>query len=238
MLWALLPLKSFVNAKQRLSGVLSPQQRQHFFHFMVEDVLEVLANHAGIDKLVIVSDDPGAELLAEHYGVDYWPEESLPGSGLNAVVAGFARTVAQRGVDSLLVVHGDLPLLSGAQLDQLIAAHGLAPAVTIAPDRHQQGSNCLLCSPPTVIDFHYGENSLQKHRQASESRGVTMLELALPGIACDIDSPEDLLVLLESPQAGKKSIRYLQETGIAERLQSMSIGQETLEPGFKRDETL
>lgn len=224
MVWALLPLKDFVNAKQRLSGVLSPHERRHFFHSMVEDVLAVLAHHEGIEKTVIVSDDPSAELLAEHYGVDFWPESSLAGSGLNAVVTAFARQIQQLGVDSLLVVHGDLPLLTGEQLDRLLASHSSSPGVTLAPDRHLLGSNCLLCSPPAVIDFHYGENSFQLHRQACERSDVVFSECLLDGVSCDVDNPEDILVLLQKSATDKKSVRYLKETGIAERLQAMSIG--------------
>jgi 2-phospho-L-lactate guanylyltransferase len=205
---------------------------------MVEDVLQVLAAHSAIDKVVVVSDDPAAELLAEHYQVDYWPEQSLPGSGLNAVVTAFAKAAQLRGVASLLVVHGDLPLLSAGQIDSLLASHAPAPAVTVAPDRHQQGTNCLLCSPPTVIDFFYGDNSLQKHRRACRDSGATWSQLMLDGIACDIDNPEDLLVLLAQQQTGKKSIRYLHETGIAARLQAMSIGSNALEPFVDRDDTL
>lgn len=236
MVWALLPLKDFVNAKQRLSGVLSPQERRHFFHSMVEDVLAVLARHEGIEKTVIVSDDPSAELLAEHYGVDFWSETSLPGRGLNDVVTAFARQIEQQGVDSLLVVHGDLPLLSAEQIDTLLASHPSSPAVTLAPDRHLQGSNCLLCSPPAVIDFHYGENSFQLHRQACERSAVAFSECLLDGVSCDVDNPEDLLVLLEKSAADIKSVRYLKEMGIAQRLQAMSIGDGSAALKIDRDE--
>lgn len=238
MVWALLPLKDFVNAKQRLSGVLSPQERRHFFHCMVEDVLDVLAVHEAIEETVIVSDDPSAELLAEHYGVKFWPEQSLPGNGLNAVVTGLASELQQRGVEDLLVVHGDLPLLDAGQINTLLAGHKPAPSVTVAPDRHHRGSNCLLCSPPAVIDFHYGENSFYKHQQACENRGAMFSEVKLDGIGCDIDNPEDLLVLLERAGAEKKSIRYLQQMGIAERLQAMSIGGNVGQSACERDKTL
>jgi len=77
MVWAILPLKDFVDAKQRLSGVLTDHERRHLFHAMVEDVLDVLAGHPALEQTVIVSDDPGAESLAERYGVMVWSEMSL-----------------------------------------------------------------------------------------------------------------------------------------------------------------
>jgi len=237
MLWALLPLKDFTDAKQRLSGVLSPHERRHLFHLMVEDVLDVLANHELIDKTVIVSDEPAAKLLAEHYAVEFWPEQSLAVKGLNGTVTAVARRLQQQGVDSLLVVHGDLPLISSQQITDLIAAQASAPGVTVVADRHHLGTNCMLCSPPAVIDFHYGDNSYHKHRQASQNAGVNFSEIALDGIACDIDNPEDLMVLLARAATGKKSIGYLQEMGIADRLRSMSIGHADAGSEVERDGT-
>ena len=67
-MWAILPLKDFVSAKQRLSGVLSASERRRLFHAMVEDVLSALSHAETIDSIVIVSDDPAASLLAERYG--------------------------------------------------------------------------------------------------------------------------------------------------------------------------
>ena len=226
MLWALLPLKDFVNAKQRLAGVLAPHERRRLFQAMVDDVLTVLSAHPAIDQTLIVSDDHSAELLAEHYGVAYWSEDRVKGSGLNAVVSNTAEQLQSQGVENLLVVHGDLPLLDGQALDQLIAAHQKLskPAITIAPDRHQQGSNCMICSPPQAISFHYGEGSLQKHCEQAESSGVASQALLLDGISCDVDEPADIQVLLsEGKGQSKRSLDYLYVSGIAQRLMAMMI---------------
>ena len=67
-LWALIPVKDFVNAKQRLSGVLSPSERRGLSQAMVEDMLVCLGHVPGIDGILLVSDDPGAGLLAYRYG--------------------------------------------------------------------------------------------------------------------------------------------------------------------------
>ena len=236
MLWALLPLKDFVNAKQRLAGVLAPHERRRLFQAMVDDVLTVLAQHPDIDNTVIVSDDPSAELLAEHYGVSYWPESAVQGSDLNSVVSNTAALFETQGVDSLLVVHGDLPLLCGKELSHLIAAHQALdkPAISIAPDRHQQGTNCLLSSPPQVITFHYGEGSLIKHCAHAKQAGAVVSVEQLAGIGCDIDLPDDIMALLRksSPEVKKRSLDYLYNSGIAQRLSAMMLesplGQNTL----------
>jgi 2-phospho-L-lactate guanylyltransferase len=233
MVWALLPLKDFVDAKQRLSGVLAPHERRRLFQAMVEDVLTVLSQHHAIDQTLIISDDPSASLLADRYNVEHLEESTLQARGLNGVIEAGAAYLAGRGIDSVMTVHGDLPLISTEELQQLIDSHmrlldGEECAVTIAPDNHGTGSNVLLCTPPQVISFHYGENSFQKHGAEAARRGVTLNVETLPGLACDIDNPADLNELLETHQTLKHSFRYLQDSGIAERLSAMAIGGQTI----------
>ena len=227
MVWVVLPLKDFVNAKQRLSGVLAPHERRRLFHAMVEDVLDVLSQHPLIEQTVIVSDDPSAAMLAEHYQVEYLEESRLNAKGLNDVVTAAAKVLAEeRGVEDILIVHGDLPLISEHELQRLIMTHQMSekPAISIAPDTHKQGSNCMLCSPPQVIQFHYGENSFQKHSDEAKQRDITVNVVPQPGLACDIDNPADLDALLVSNSVRKHSFRYLEDSGIADRLRAMAIG--------------
>ena len=164
MVYAILPLKDFVNAKQRLAGVLAPHERRGFFQAMVEDVLDVLSQHELIEQVVVLSDDPSAALLAERYQVQHWSEKSLNAKGLNGVISAAAKKLAGQGINDLMIVHGDLPLISHEDIRQLVELHQLSskPAVTISPDTAEQGTNCMLCSPPAVIKFYYGENSLLK----------------------------------------------------------------------------
>ena len=86
MALALVPLKDLVQAKTRLAGLLRPSERRALAQAMVEDVLTVLTDHPDIEQVTLVSDDPGANLLASNYGVDCWPEYSLGARGLNAVI--------------------------------------------------------------------------------------------------------------------------------------------------------
>jgi FO synthase len=230
MVWALLPLKDFVNAKQRLSGVLAAHERRHLFHVMVEDVLEVLANHPAIEQTLIVSDDPSAQLLADRYGVLCWPEAVLGSdgsspAGLSAVVDAAAQKLQQQGVESMLVVHGDLPLLTADEIQQLINRHKslVSPALTIAPDTVNDGSNCVLVTPPNAIEFCYGKGSFARHIEAAQARSVATASLKLAGASCDIDKPADLIKLITRAEKNGHTLRYLQESGIDKRLQSMMI---------------
>jgi 2-phospho-L-lactate guanylyltransferase len=222
MVWAVLPLKNFDHAKVRLSPVLSPAERACLFQAMVEDVLAELAEHPAIEQTVVVSEDPRAEMLAAQYGVAYWSETSLNARGLIAVVQAAAEKLQSLKVDTMLVVHGDLPLLCGGELFGLIAQHqsASAPVVTIAPDFSATGTNCMLCSPPCAIPFHYGEESFSKHCQQASVSDVGVNIGLYDSIGLDVDSPEDLLNFLQQAPQEKLSMRYLQTSGIAERLSS------------------
>lgn len=234
MVYAVLPLKDFVNAKQRLAGVLAPHERRGFFQAMVEDVLDVLSQHELIEHVVILSDDPSAALLAERYQVQHWSEKSLNAAGLNGVITAAAKKLAEQGVSDLMVVHGDLPLINHQEIQQLVEAHQLSvqPAVTISPDTAMQGTNCMLCSPPAVINFYYGENSLLKHSEEAKRCNITANVVSQPGLSCDMDNPADIEVLLASEQTLKHSFRYLIDNGIAGRLSAMSIGDITIAPAI------
>ena len=80
---------------------------------MVEDVLSVLADHPLLATVTLVSDDPGAHLLAGEYGIRYWSERELGCKGLNAVIAAASERILKESDETLLVLHGDIPLLTG-----------------------------------------------------------------------------------------------------------------------------
>ena len=120
MAQALLPLKDLVQAKSRLAGLLRPSERRALAQAMVEDVLAVLSGHKGIKRVTLVSDDPGAGLLATKYDIDYWDESSLCCSGLNPIVQEASTRLLAGGDEPLLVLHGDLPLLTAADISAVL----------------------------------------------------------------------------------------------------------------------
>ncbi|CAA0079678.1 2-phospho-L-lactate guanylyltransferase [Zhongshania aliphaticivorans] len=242
-MWALLPLKDFVQAKQRLAGSLTVSERRGLFHAMVEDVLTILVAHPGLTRIVVVSDDPAAQLLAEHYEVDCWSERDLNARGLNDVVTAALHRVADLTKDNLtnntaaMVVHGDLPLLSGQELTSLIGRHAELmlehpSAVSIATDRHGQGSNILVCDPANIPRFAYGSESRIAHYNAAMAMGLPAQVINLPGIAQDIDIREDLQRLLATPvnSSAKHTLLYLQQAGVAQRLQQLDGNAANISP--------
>ena len=120
---ALVPLKDLVTAKTRLAGILRPSERRALALAMVEDVLAVLAPHPDISRVVLLSNDPGAHLLAEKYAAEYWPESGFEGTGLNALLTAAAGRLLDQGCDALVILHGDLPLLQTEDITAVVRQH-------------------------------------------------------------------------------------------------------------------
>ncbi len=208
MTWAIVPLKDLVSAKTRLSGILNPSERRNLAQALAEDVLECLSTCAGLSGVLLVSDDPAAELLSHRYGIDWVAEEQLGHSGLNGAVAGACELLADRGVTQALVLHGDLPLLSEDDVAAVLALARQGDAdVVISPDHAGTGTNLMLMPVPLAFELHYGQGSCQAHQQAAYDSGLATECLPLDGVALDIDSPNDLLSAWRMLQHGESTSR-------------------------------
>lgn len=213
--WAVLPIKDMSEAKQRLSGALAPHERRGLFGAMAEDVLAALAAVDRFAGILVVTRDPDAEALAERYGAEVLKEAENQGQ-ISAVTAA-AVALRARGVETLLALPGDVPTTTADEIRDVLAVHGAAPAMTIVPAGDGRGSNCVVCSPPDLIPFHFGNDSFRPHLAAAKAVGVRPRVIRRPGIRLDIDTPEDLRTLLERP-ADTRAHAFLAESGIAARL--------------------
>jgi 2-phospho-L-lactate guanylyltransferase len=189
-LWGVVPVKDTEAAKQRLAPALPAELRRGLALAMLEDVLSALAAAPGLAGRLLVTTDPGAIRLADQYGA-IWTEDGADAGHTGAVMAA-ARRLAGEGRGAMLTVPGDIPLVTAAEIGQLIAAHRPAPAFTIAPSHDERGSNAILMSPPDVVPLRFGEDSFFPHLAAARAYGIAPVVLHLPGIALDIDNPADL----------------------------------------------
>jgi 2-phospho-L-lactate guanylyltransferase len=188
--WAIVPVKLTGGAKQRLTPIASAALRQELALAMLEDVLEAVAVVKGLGGVILVTVDTQAEAIARRYGAATIADGAHDGH-TGAVIAGARHLIAQ-GRDTMLTIPGDLPLVTTSEIAQLIAAHGSAPAFTIAPAHDDLGSNAILMSPPDAVPLRFGENSFFPHLAAARAAGIKPCVVRLPGIAFDIDNPQDL----------------------------------------------
>jgi 2-phospho-L-lactate guanylyltransferase len=192
--WAAVPVKEFAGAKQRLSPLLSPQQREALAAAMLEDVLAALAQ-APLDGIMVNTLDPVAADLARRYGAHVVTDDAR--SGHTGAVTAMARILAAEGHD-MLTVPGDIPRVTAAEIAAVVEAKKPAPSLTIVPARDELGSNAMLCSPPLVMPFRFGDNSYFPHLATARSLGIEPTIVKLPGIGLDIDQPEDVAAFLNA----------------------------------------
>jgi 2-phospho-L-lactate guanylyltransferase len=194
-IWAVVPVKDTADAKQRLEAVLPPALRQALALAMLEDVLDALAGARGLAGRLLVTIDPAAQALAARYGA-VCVEDGARDGHTGAVTAA-SRRLAAEGRGGMLTLPGDIPLVTAAEINRLIAAHRQAlrqtrPCFTIAPSHDEKGSNAIIVSPPDAVTLRFGDDSFFPHLAAAAARGIAPTVLHLPGIALDIDNPADL----------------------------------------------
>jgi 2-phospho-L-lactate guanylyltransferase len=189
-LWAVVPVKELDRAKERLAPRLSSELRRALMLAMLEDVLAALAVTPELAGMAVVTVDPAARRLAMRY--DARIIETGARDGHTGAVAAAARLLVREGEPGMLTVPGDIPLITPDEITQMLAAHRPAPAFTIAPSRDERGSNAVICSPPDAVPLRFGEDSFFPHLRAAEVCGIRPTVLRLPGIALDVDTPEDL----------------------------------------------
>jgi 2-phospho-L-lactate guanylyltransferase len=189
-IWAVVPVKDTTSAKQRLAPALPQALRQALALAMLEDVLASLAEARGLAGRLLVTTDPAARQLAARYGAICI--EDGAGDGHTGAVMAAARRLATERRGGILTVPGDIPLVTAAEIERLIAARRPAPSFTIAPSHDEKGSNAILMSPPDAVPLRFGDDSFFPHLAAAEACGIRATVVHLPGIAMDIDNPDDL----------------------------------------------
>ena len=188
-MWGVLPVKNFENAKTRLAPALSPEERRALFRLMVEDVLAAMVS-SSLAGVLVLTNEPEVSDLAGRYGARAVGEpENL---GQSQAVARAMRILESEDVRAAVQLPGDIPAISSAEINAIVAAHGEGrkKAMTIVQAHDFRGSNALAVSPPTLIRFHFGHDSFEPHLAEARGIGVEPLILTgLPGIALDIDTP-------------------------------------------------
>jgi 2-phospho-L-lactate guanylyltransferase len=195
---AVLPVKSFGRAKQRLRP--AGLDRAELAAAMVGDVLEALGAVRGLDGVVVVSAEDVAGRAA---GIE-WVHDPLE-VGQSAAALRGVRTAVARGAQRVLLVPGDCPALDPAEVDDLLDHDLRAPAgrsVVIVPDRHGSGTNALLLQPPAVLTPAFGPGSFARHAALAHGAGAAVRVGRLPSLELDVDTPGDLDALRAALASG------------------------------------
>jgi 2-phospho-L-lactate/phosphoenolpyruvate guanylyltransferase len=195
---AVLPVKRFDDAKQRLATGIDGERRRALAGGMVADVLEAIGQARTIERTIVVSGDPIAQELAANAGAEVVPDPADSGH-IEAALAGIARAEAE-GAETVVLLAGDCPLLDPRELDRLLT--GVPERyVGIVPDRHGTGTNALVLSPPSAIVPAFGEGSCARHVDAARAAGVPFGVEELASVGLDLDTPADIIALTRELEA-------------------------------------
>lgn len=187
---AILPIKSFGAAKQRLGELLGAGSRQALARAMFADVLSALRHVPALDEIAVVTGDRSAEWAARAERVLVLADPTEEGQSAAALIG--VRHALSEGFDRALLVPGDAPLLDPAELTALLEREPDDEGVVIVPDRHGIGTNALLLSPPDVFEPSFGPDSFARHVAAAETAGISSSVADLPSLTLDVDTPDDL----------------------------------------------
>jgi 2-phospho-L-lactate/phosphoenolpyruvate guanylyltransferase len=186
---AVVPLRAPGVGKTRLASVLDPAQRARLAGAMLGDVARALHGSA-VDDVVVAAGGPPAAAAAAALGLEVVLDPG-DGRGLDEVLA--AAVGHRSRTHDVLIVTADLPCLTTAEIDTLLAADA---EVVIAPTTGG-GTGGLLRRPGSRIATAYGPGSATRHRELARAAGASTVTRHLDGFTYDVDTFTDLIALHE-----------------------------------------
>jgi 2-phospho-L-lactate guanylyltransferase len=211
---AVIPVKPLAGALGRLGGALGPPARRALQVAMLADVLGACRAAPALAGTLVVTADPEVEVLARGAGARVVAEGEGP-RGMNAAVRQGLAAAGRAGAGAALVLTADLPLVGPDDLAALVAlAPERAPAAALAPSRDGTGTNAMLLRPPAALAPRLGPGSLARHLAQAARRGVAVAVCERPGLALDVDTPDDLAALCAAG-AGRATGAALARAGLA-----------------------
>ena len=195
---AIIPVKRFGHAKQRLLDRLDRPQRADLVKAMLADVLAAVCETGAIERVIVVTGEGRAERIAlDHARRATTPIEVLQDptdrGHSEAATLGIIRALSL-GAECSALLPGDCPLLDPAELDAALGR--MTPGrVAVIPDRHATGTNGLLLAPADAIGPAFGPDSAERHRDRAERAGYDVAIEPLASLGLDLDTPDDLAAL-------------------------------------------
>jgi 2-phospho-L-lactate/phosphoenolpyruvate guanylyltransferase len=192
VIFAILPVKSPQNAKQRLTGFLGVEQRETLARMLYRQTLATLCQAEGIDRVVVATSDNEVAEHARQSGAMVFEEQEQVSHSVSADAA--CLRAMEMGASTALLVPIDVPTATAADFSQL--ASSARPGLIVVPSSDGTGTNALVRTPPNCIQSRFGPGSFRKHVDQALSKGLPADVLRLPGLMFDIDTPEDVAEFL------------------------------------------
>ena len=185
-----IPVKAFVAAKTRLSAWLSPEDRAGLAEAMCRDVFAAVAAVRGINRILVVSNEPRALGWADQRGWESLREQQQVSESASVDMA--SRHCAERGATAVLRLPADIPLVGSSDIESVFGSRRDSSGCVIVPSRDGTGTNALLRSPPAAFDSHFGRDSFAAHLAAARAVDLPVTVVRNANIELDVDEPADL----------------------------------------------
>ena len=208
----LLPVKDFSGAKHRLSPVLTQTERAGLARAMCQDVVAAVAGAKNLERVVVFTASEEVAGIARLSGFDIVQEEAVRGH--SHAVNQMTELLTASG--TVVAIASDLPALQSGELDTVMKA--CESTLVLLPSRDGTGTNGVVMHLGMRIEMSYGEDSLRRHLAAAAAAGIPCTVMAVPGIALDIDTWEDLLVYVQTAPSPSHTRRYIEDSRIIGKL--------------------
>jgi 2-phospho-L-lactate/phosphoenolpyruvate guanylyltransferase len=210
----LIPVKNLSAAKQRLAAILEQAARTELAQAMLHDIVAALAAWPARPACALVTSDPFALELAHQYNFEVIADRANPGE--TGAIEMATQICVSRSIDNTLVIPADIPLIQASELAQILA-HAPAQGSVLVPAADGRGTNAAFRRPANLFPLRFGNDSFKPHLAAAQATGKPCIVLELPGIALDIDNPEDLQRLL-AHSGETRTQRLARRWNISERV--------------------
>lgn len=192
----LLPIKNPNAAKERLSELLTIQQRRNLAEFLIEQTFQFFGTFLDLADVLVVTDSPAIAQRGGEHGFASLVEEKAEGE-TKAVERGTEWSVSN-GYASQVVIPGDMVALDPVELRQLLQTDRPSPGVILCPATGEDGTNAIMTSPPNVIAFRFGARSFPDYCDRAQQAGVDCRIVRLKSLVLDLDTPDDVRSAIQS----------------------------------------
>jgi 2-phospho-L-lactate/phosphoenolpyruvate guanylyltransferase len=186
--YALVPIKPFARAKRRLAAALTPLQRARLARAMAQRTLRAAAQAHGIDRVYALCADRAAADLARRCGATPLRDDGR--HSLSHRIGAALDALGAAGAATALYVASDLPQVTAAQLDALVAQH--TGGVSLVAAARDGGTNALLCDLPRRLPLAFGPGSGARHLSRARHAGLAARRIDSAALARDLDTVADL----------------------------------------------
>ena len=220
----LIPVKDPARAKHRLAPLLTSVERERMAWAMFQDVARAL--HGIAAQTATVTNSARVAGWAAGMGWRVMHEAKQVSESFSVDAA--SRQLAGEGIDAVLRLPGDLPLIQSGDVQELIGCALPPGSALMVPSWDLGGTNALLRTPPDLFPSRFGPDSLVLHMGEALSARAHVKIIQNPRIALDLDEPGDIARFMEQ-ESETETRHLLTELHIHERL-ARGVDQGTQEP--------